>query len=46
LENKIDSVWNDFIKEYRTPKEIEDILWLQFPADRNIHHFIRGMLTL
>jgi hypothetical protein len=46
LEDKIDSVWNDFIKEYRTPKEIEDILWLQFPADRNIHHFIRGMLTL
>ncbi|KIM85412.1 hypothetical protein PILCRDRAFT_817424 [Piloderma croceum F 1598] len=41
LEDRIDSVWHDFIKEYRTPKEIEDILWLQFPADRNSHRFIR-----
>jgi len=46
LEDRIDSVWHDFIKEYRTPKEIEEILWLQFPTDGNSHRFIRGMSTL
>jgi hypothetical protein len=46
LENRINSVWNDFIGEYRTPKEIEDILWLQFPVDGNNHRFLRGMSNL
>jgi hypothetical protein len=46
LEDRIDSVWHDFIKEYRTSKEIEEILWLQFPTDGNSHRFIRGMSTL
>jgi hypothetical protein len=46
LEDRIDTVWHDFIKEYRTPKEIEDILWLQFPADGNSHRFLRGMFSI
>jgi len=43
LEDRINSVWNDFIKEYRTPREIENVLWFQFPVDGNSHRFIQGM---
>jgi hypothetical protein len=46
LEDRISSIWNNFIKEYRTPKEVEDVLWLQFPVDGNGHRFVRGMSIL
>jgi hypothetical protein len=46
LEDRINSVWDDFVKEYRSSKEIQDALWLQFPVDRNSHRFVRGMSIL
>lgn len=44
LEDRISSIWNDFATEHRTSKEVEDILWLQFPVNRNSHRFLRGKL--
>jgi hypothetical protein len=43
LEDRIISVWRDFVKEHRTSKEIQDVLWLQFPVERTGHCFLRGM---
>lgn len=42
LRHSVDSVWSDFIKEHRTPKEIDDVLLLQFPLERNGRRVIRG----
>lgn len=44
LHDKIIFVWNNFIKEHRTQKEIEDVLWCQFPVETNGDRLLRGML--
>ncbi|KAL0950962.1 hypothetical protein HGRIS_007713 [Hohenbuehelia grisea] len=33
LETQIDSLWRLFVAEYRTLREIEDLLWLAFPEN-------------
>lgn len=43
LDDGIISLWDDFVKDYRTSKEIQDVLWLRFPVDSNSHRFVRGM---
>ena len=36
-------VWNNFINEYRTTEDIEELLWSAFPLDIHLKTSIRGL---
>jgi hypothetical protein len=42
IESLILSLWTQFLSDYRSPQDIEDVLWLEFPIDEGNHSFFRG----
>jgi hypothetical protein len=44
LEALILKVWTDFVTEYRTPQDIENVLWFKFPHEEEGTRFVRGAL--
>lgn len=43
VHNTVLGVWNNFINEYRTTEDIEELLWLAFPLDTEVRTLIRGL---
>lgn len=46
LEVRIDAVWTQFLEEYRSTRDIEDVLWLAFPLTARGHERLRGTFLL
>ena len=45
LEERLASLWSEFLAEYRTPQEIEDVLWLEFLDKEESRRTVRGVLS-
>jgi len=43
LEQQLNTLWTLFLQEYRSPREIEDALWIEFPVDEGSLRTVRGM---
>jgi hypothetical protein len=43
LEHQILGLWTEFLEEYRSPQEIEDVLWLGFPDKEEGVRIVRGV---
>jgi hypothetical protein len=44
LEHRVLDTWSEFLKDYRSPQEIEELLWLEFPAEEGSLRRLRGTL--
>lgn len=46
LEQCLASLWSTFLEEYRSPQEMEDVLWLEFLDKGDSNRTLRGVYIL
>ncbi|KAF9270405.1 hypothetical protein L218DRAFT_32568 [Marasmius fiardii PR-910] len=46
IENNIQSLWDEFLSSYRSPKDIESALWTPFFCEEDHNQRVRGRVKL